>query len=102
MTVLVTGGGGFIGSHLVEALLSSGAEVRALVRYNSRNDWGNLEHLKSGAEGLDVRPGDITDARLVATVFGNNDIDAVLHLVAESHVDRSIEGAAPFVRSEAW
>ena len=41
--VLVTGAGGFIGSHLVERLVELGASVRALVRYNSRNDWGLLE-----------------------------------------------------------
>ena len=38
--VLVTGAGGFIGSHRVERLVKLGARVRALVRYNSRNDWG--------------------------------------------------------------
>jgi nucleoside-diphosphate-sugar epimerase len=43
--VLVTGGGGFIGSYLVERLVQLGARVRALVRYNSRNDWGLLELL---------------------------------------------------------
>ncbi len=41
--VLVTGAGGFIGSHLTEALVQCGASVRALVHYNSRNDWGMLE-----------------------------------------------------------
>ncbi len=43
--VLVTGAGGFIGSHLVETLAQSGAQVRALVRYNSRGDWGLLKLL---------------------------------------------------------
>jgi nucleoside-diphosphate-sugar epimerase len=43
--VLVTGAGGFIGSHLVERLVELGARVRALVRYNSRNDWGLIELL---------------------------------------------------------
>ena len=40
--VLVTGAGGFIGSHLCETLREEGADVRALVRYNGRNDWGML------------------------------------------------------------
>jgi len=43
--VLVTGAGGFIGSHLLEQLVELGARVRALVRYNSWNDWGLLEQL---------------------------------------------------------
>ena len=44
---LVTGAGGFIGSHLVELLVSRGASVRAFVHYNARNDWGNLELVAS-------------------------------------------------------
>ena len=43
--VLVTGAGGFIGSHLVEGLVAEGAAVRAFVHYNSRSDWGHLEEL---------------------------------------------------------
>jgi nucleoside-diphosphate-sugar epimerase len=42
---LVSGAGGFIGSHLVERLVREGARVRAFVHYNSRNDWGNLDLL---------------------------------------------------------
>ncbi|MCO5061902.1 MAG: GDP-mannose 4,6-dehydratase [Kiritimatiellae bacterium] len=53
--VLVTGAGGFIGSHLVEALVARGASVRAMVRYNGRNDPGMLAHLPPDVrEGLDV------------------------------------------------
>ena len=49
--VLVTGAGGFIGSHLVEALVGAGARVRALVRYSSRADAGNLEFLPAEVRG---------------------------------------------------
>ncbi|MBM4286585.1 MAG: NAD-dependent epimerase/dehydratase family protein [Deltaproteobacteria bacterium] len=60
--VLVTGAGGFIGSHLVERLVELGAQVRALVRYNSRNEWGLLEMLPvSIKKDLEVITGDITD-----------------------------------------
>ena len=43
--VLVTGAGGFIGSHLCERLLDSGADVTAMIRYGSQSHWGNLEFL---------------------------------------------------------
>jgi NAD dependent epimerase/dehydratase len=60
--VLVTGAGGFIGSHLVERLVRDGARVRAFVHYNSRNDWGLLELLPPEVRAeLDVVSGDIQD-----------------------------------------
>jgi len=60
--VLVTGAGGFIGSHLVERLAELGAQVRALVRYNSRNDWGLLELLPAATKDeIQVVQGDLTD-----------------------------------------
>lgn len=60
--VLVTGAGGFIGSHLVEELISIGAQVRAFVHYNSRNDWGLLEFLpKDTLKDIEVIAGDICD-----------------------------------------
>jgi NAD dependent epimerase/dehydratase len=60
--VLVTGAGGFIGSHVVERLVELGARVRALVRYNSRNDWGLLELLPPPIKNeIEVVLGDLTD-----------------------------------------
>ena len=44
--VLVTGAGGFIGSHLTDCLVRRGSRVRAMVHYNSRNDWGQIEQLE--------------------------------------------------------
>jgi NAD dependent epimerase/dehydratase len=95
MTVLVTGGGGFIGSRLVEALLAGGDEVRALVRYNSRNDWGNLEHLKPATTGLDVRSGDVTDARFVDELVEG--CDRVYHLAALIGIPYSYHAPASYV-----
>ncbi len=60
--VLVTGAGGFIGSHLTERLVKEGAKVRAFVHYNSRNDWGLLELLpKEILQEIEIFSGDIQD-----------------------------------------
>jgi dTDP-glucose 4,6-dehydratase len=64
-TVLVTGAGGFIGSHLVEALLRRGERVRALVRYNSAGSAGFLDDVVQHRERLEIFVGDIRDARAV-------------------------------------
>jgi NAD dependent epimerase/dehydratase len=64
-TVLVTGAGGFIGSHLVEELLQRGQRVRALVRYTSSGTAGFLEEIAERRERLEIVHGDIRDARAV-------------------------------------
>jgi NAD dependent epimerase/dehydratase len=64
--VLITGAGGFIGSHLCELCQASGAEVRAFVHYNSRNDWGMLETVdKKRLKDMEVVAGDLRDAQAV-------------------------------------
>lgn len=78
---LVTGAGGFIGSHLVEHLVELGAKVRALVHYNSRNDWGLLELLPDAVKGqMEVVAGDITDPFGVARALDGCEV--VFHLAA--------------------
>jgi NAD dependent epimerase/dehydratase len=74
----VTGGCGFIGSHLVEALLQHGAVVSALGRYNSRSDLGFLSGVESSS--LKVHLGDVSDLTFVQSV--SNGIDTVFHLAA--------------------
>ncbi len=64
--VLITGAGGFIGSHLCELCLSKGAEVRAFVHYNSRSDWGMLETVdKKSLKNMEVISGDLRDFQAV-------------------------------------
>lgn len=79
--VLVTGAGGFIGSHLVERLVAEGANVRALVRYNSRGEFGHLSQLPSDVfSRLDVVAGDLRD--LTGVTSAMEGIHTVLHLGA--------------------
>ena len=79
--VLVTGAGGFIGSHLCERLLHEGAEVRAFVRYNSRNDPGLLCYLDRRLFSfLDLQPGDLRDSGAVQRAV--HGVDVIFHLGA--------------------
>jgi NAD dependent epimerase/dehydratase len=102
MRVLVTGADGFIGSHLTEALVRNGYEVRAFVYYNSFNSWGWLDHCADDVKGkFEVFAGDIRDPHGVKKAM--NGCDAVIHLAAliaipfsyhspDSYVDTNIKG----------
>ena len=79
--VLVTGAGGFIGSHLTEKLVDLEAKVKAFVRYNSRNDWGLIEILSSDVkQKIEVITGDLRDSETIRSVMKN--VDIVFHLGA--------------------
>lgn len=100
--VVVTGAGGFIGSHLTEELVRRGANVKAFVHYNSRNDWGLLELLEEDVlDAVGVVAGDITDPFFVKTA--TKDADVIFHLAAligipysyiapESYVNVNVKG----------
>jgi len=80
-TVVVTGAGGFIGSHLVEALVREGARVRALLRYTSRGQRGALDLVPNGVVShIEVTLGDVRDFDAVRQILSG--ADAVFHLAA--------------------
>jgi NAD dependent epimerase/dehydratase len=80
--VLVTGAGGFIGSHLVATLVKRGANVRGLIRYTSRGDRGALAWLDEDvSEAVEIVLGDVRDAESVAAA--SKDTDVVMHLAAQ-------------------
>lgn len=104
MRILVTGGFGFIGSNLVRHLLeadSSGAGpgISRLVNLDKMTYAANPENLADFAGDPRHRPvrGDIADRALLSWLFEEEDFDAVIHLAAESHVDRSIDDPEAFV-----
>jgi len=102
MKTLITGADGFIGSHLTEALVRKGHNVRAFVLYNSFNSWGWLDHApKDIRDNLDVFAGDVRDPHGVKEAMRG--CDAVLHLAAlisipysyhspDTYVDTNIKG----------
>ena len=100
MRLLVTGGAGFIGSHYVRTVLANawgGSRPDEVVVLDKFTYAGNIENLALviGDERLRVVEGDILDRPTVDRLMG--EVDAVVHFAAESHVDRSILGAADFV-----
>jgi len=94
--VLVTGAGGFIGSHLTEALAARGAKVRALVRYNSRSHWGFLEELpRTLAPRVEIVSGDVADPFCVLDLA--KDQEVVFHLAALIAIPYSYQAPASYV-----
>ena len=94
--VLVTGAGGFIGSHLVEMLVSEGADVRALVHYNSRNDWAQMQRVPAEiAAAVEIHTGDIRDPFFVNRVVAGTDV--VFHLAALIPIPYSYVAPSEFV-----
>jgi len=96
MKVLVTGAGGFIGSHVTELLQREGYQVRALARYNGRGDIGHLNSLPAELlDRLDIRLGEVTDPFLMRNLV--DDCDIVLHLAALIGIPYSYVAPASYV-----
>jgi len=94
--ILVTGGCGFVGSTLVLQLIARGDKVTVL---DALTYSGKVEHLAAVAADphLEIVIGNIADANLLQALFSRHQFTAVLNLAAETHVDRSISDASPFI-----
>jgi dTDP-glucose 4,6-dehydratase len=100
MTMLVTGGAGFIGSNFIRHMLAEHPDTR-IVNLDALTYAGNPESLRDVADNPNYTfvKGDICDPGAVAAVFSHHPIETVVHFAAESHVDRSIADGAAFVRT---
>jgi dTDP-glucose 4,6-dehydratase len=98
LKILITGGAGFIGSAVVRRAIADGHEV---VNLDALTYSANLENVQSVADasGYAFEEADICDRVKVEAIFARHKPDAVMHLAAESHNDRAIEGPLDFVRS---
>ena len=99
-TILITGGAGFIGSHVVRRFVRNHPQTR-IVNLDALTYAGNLENLKDiqDAPNYHFAKVDIRDAAAVEACFATYQPDAIIHLAAESHVDRSISDPMAFVET---
>jgi NAD dependent epimerase/dehydratase len=94
--VLVTGAGGFVGSHLVERLVLEGAQVRALIHYHSRGDWGRLEWTSQEVrDAIEVVTGEIQDPASAARAVADRDV--VFHLAALVGIPYSYDAPRSYI-----
>lgn len=99
-TILITGGAGFIGSHVVRLFTKKYPNYK-IINLDKLTYAGNLENLKEveSLSNYQFERGDITDVNFLSSLFSAHKIDAIIHLAAESHVDRSILNPLEFVHT---
>ncbi|MCK5822452.1 MAG: GDP-mannose 4,6-dehydratase, partial [Bacteroidales bacterium] len=99
-TILITGGAGFIGSHVVRLFVNKYTDCK-IVNLDKLTYAGNLENLSDidKKENYQFVKGDITDSEFIDSVFQKYQFDGVIHLAAESHVDRSILNPMEFINT---
>src|SRR5690554_4575528 len=98
-TIVITGGAGFIGSAVVRELINHSEHT--VINVDKLTYAGNLDSLTSVVDAPHYHfvQGDITDAEQMARVLTEYQPDIIMHLAAESHVDRSIDGPADFIQT---
>ncbi|OFY89079.1 MAG: dTDP-glucose 4,6-dehydratase [Bacteroidetes bacterium RIFOXYA12_FULL_40_10] len=98
--ILITGGAGFIGSHLVRLMVNKYPHYN-IINLDKLTYAGNLENLKDIEDSPNYRfiKGDICDTALIPKLLRDNKIDGIIHLAAESHVDRSIKDPFAFANT---
>ncbi|MEY3179411.1 MAG: dTDP-glucose 4,6-dehydratase [Bacteroidota bacterium] len=98
--ILITGGAGFIGCHVVKLFVKKYPDYQ-IYNLDALTYAGNLENLKDVEDAANYQfvKGDITDEQFINDLFSEHDFDAVIHLAAESHVDRSILDPLSFVKT---
>ncbi len=96
--IIITGGAGFIGSHVIRRFVNQYPEYH-IINVDNLTYAGNLENLRDveGHSNYEFVKCDITDTKAVETLFSSREIHSVIHLAAESHVDRSITNPIDFV-----
>ncbi|MCK4920290.1 MAG: dTDP-glucose 4,6-dehydratase [Bacteroidales bacterium] len=96
--ILITGGAGFIGSHVIRHFINSYPEYK-IYNLDVLTYAGNLENLNDIDKNKNYNfiKGDITDTSFISEIFREHNFDAVIHLAAESHVDRSISSPMDFI-----
>ncbi|MBQ7458275.1 MAG: GDP-mannose 4,6-dehydratase, partial [Bacteroidales bacterium] len=99
-TIMITGGAGFIGSHVVRLFVNKYPDVRIITpdKLTYAGNLANLRDIESKPNYLFVK-GDICDFELMMKLFGQYGISGVIHLAAESHVDRSIKDPFTFAQT---